>query len=77
MLLAREGLVLGDDLAHPRVDTVEVLVGEVGAARQVEVVVEAILDRGPDRELGPGPQLRDGLGQDVRGRVAQHMAAAV
>ena len=75
VLLADEGLVLADDLAHARLDALEVLVGEVRAAGQLEVVVEAVLHRRADGELGAGPELEDGLGHDVRRRVPQHVAA--
>src|SRR5581483_4981099 len=40
--------------------------------REVEVVVEAVLDRGPDSELHPGIEPGDRLGEQVRRRVAQH-----
>ena len=43
----------------------------------VEVVVEAVLDRRADAQLGLGEQLLDGLGQHVRGRVPQDRAALV
>jgi hypothetical protein len=65
VLVAGEGLVLGDDGAHLGVDALEVVVAEVGAAGQFEVVVEAVLDRRADGVLGPGPEPRDGLGQHV------------
>ena len=74
---AGEGLVGGDDLAHPGLDRPEVVVAERAPAGQLEVVVEAVLDRRADRELGPREELRDGLGHDVRRRVAQHVAAGV
>jgi hypothetical protein len=48
-LLAHEGLVGLHDLAHARLDALEVVVGEVLAARELEVVVEAVGDRGADR----------------------------
>ena len=38
-----------------------------------EVVVEAVLDRGADRDLSLGIELLDGLGHDVRGVVAQQL----
>ena len=38
-------------------------------ARQQEVVVEAVVDRRPDRELRVREHLQHGLGHDVRGRV--------
>jgi hypothetical protein len=39
--------------------------------RKVEVVVEAVLDRRPNRELHARIELRHGLRQQVRGRVAE------
>ena len=60
-----------------RLDGRQVVVGERRPARQLEVVVEAVLDRRPDRELGPGEQLGDGLGHDVGRGVAQHVATGV
>ena len=57
MLLANEGLVVGDDLAHAALDPLEVVVEEVGATRQLEVVVEAVVDRRSDGELGARPQM--------------------
>ena len=41
--------------------------------RELEVVVEAVLDRRADGDLRPGVEPPDGLGQEVRGRVAQHV----
>ena len=53
----------------------EVLRGE--RLVDVEVVVEAVLDRRADAELGLGEQLLHGLGHDVRGGVPQDVAAVV
>ena len=77
VLLAHERLVLGDDLAHAGLDALEVRLGEVLAVRQLEVVVEAVGDRGADRVLRPGKEVEDRLGHQVRRRVAQHLAALV
>ena len=44
----------------------------VRAAGQLEVVVEAVLDRRADGELGAREQVEHRLGQHVRRRVAQH-----
>ena len=76
-LLAHEALVLLHDRAHLGFDAAEVVVAERLAAGQLEVVVEAVGDRGTDRVLGAGEQPGDGLGQHVRGRVAQHLAPVV
>ena len=77
VLLAHERLVLGHDLAHPRLDALEVRLGEVLAVGQLEVVVEAVGDRGADRVLRPREQVEDRLGHQVRGRVPQHLPARV
>ena len=69
-LEALERLVRRDDLAHLRLDALEVLVGERGAAGQLEVVVEAVLDGGAARERGAGPELEHGLGEHVGRGVA-------
>ena len=60
-----------------RLDPLQVVVAEVGAVGQLEVVVEAVLDDGPDGVLGAGPQTADRLGQDVRSRMAQDVAACL
>ena len=41
--------------------------------REVEVVVEAVLDRRPDRHLGPGVELLHRLGHHVGGVVADQL----
>ena len=68
--LAPERLVRGDDLGHARLDPLEVL----GRERLVagEVVVEAVLDRRADRDLGAGIEVLHRLGHDVRAVVADH-----
>ena len=66
---AREGLLLGDDLVHALLDRLEVLGRE--RATDVEVVVEAVLDRRADAELGHREEVLDGLGHHVSRRVAQ------
>ena len=60
-----------EDPAHLGVDPLEIgLAGRpVG---ELEVVVEAVLDRRPDRDLGRRVEVLHGLGEHVRGRVAQH-----
>ena len=77
VLLAHERLVLGDDLAHPGLDALEVRVGEVLAVRELEVVVEAVGDRRADGVLRAREQVEDSLGHEVRRRVAQDVAALV
>ncbi len=76
-LLAFEALVVGNDLAHLVFDASEVVLGERLAAGKLEVVIEAVGDRGPDRVLGAGKQLDDGLCEHVRGAVPQHLTALV
>ena len=77
VLLAHERLVLGDDLAHARLDALEVRLGEVLAVGKLEVVVEAVGDRRTDRVLRAGEQVEDRLRHQVRGRVAQDLPALV
>jgi hypothetical protein len=72
-VLAREGLVGGDVLAHARLDGLEVGVRDGDAVGELEVVVEAVLDRRPDRDLHARIELEDGRGQDVRGVVADEV----
>ena len=59
--------VLLDDLLHLGLDLLEVLGGEPSLL--VEVVVEAIVDGGPDGQLGAGPEPLDRLRHDVGGGV--------
>ena len=68
-----ELLALLDDLAHPGLDLDQVLGDERGL--DVEVVVEAVLDRRADAELRVGEEVLHGLGEHVGGRVAQDVAA--
>jgi hypothetical protein len=70
-----EALPLLDDLAHALLDPVQVL----GDKRllDVEVVVEAVLDRRPDAQLRLREQVLDGLGEHVRGRVPHDHPAVV
>ena len=53
-----------------RLDLLEVLLAD--RLGELEVVVEAVLDRRPDRDLDARIEPADGLGEQVRGRVAQH-----
>ena len=71
----REPLPLLDDLAHPGLERVQVLRHERGL--DVEVVVEPVLDRRADAELGVGEQLLHRLRQHVRGGVPQDVAAVL
>jgi hypothetical protein len=76
-LVADERLLLGDDLAHAGVDALEVVGRERPPVRQLEVVVEAVLDRGPDAERGPGEEVEHGLGEHVGRRVPDRVEPAV
>ncbi len=76
-LVAHERLRLRHDLAHPGVDPFEVVLHEGGPAGQLEVVVEAVLDRRPDAERGAGEQVEHRLGQHVGRGVADREQPAV
>ena len=60
-------MALLDDLLHPLFDALEILLRQ--RARQFKVVVEAVLDRRADGDLGFRELLQNGLGHDVRCRV--------
>ena len=82
VLLPGEGLVFGDDLLHPGLDAGQVILVEVGAAGQFEVVIEAILDRRPDRVAGARPEVGDRLGEararwSAAGRAGRSPSPAV
>ena len=76
-LVADEGLLLLDDLAHARFDAREVVFLEVLAVGKLEVVVEAVLDGRTDAERGAREQVEHGLRQHVGRRVADRVEAAV
>ena len=76
-VLAHEALVGLDVLAHLLLDALEVRVGHGHALGELEVVVEAVLDRRPDRDLHARIELHDGGGEDVRGVVADDVQRAV
>ena len=67
---APEQLAGLDDLLHPLFEPAEV----VGLERlgHVEVVVEAVVDRRPDAELGVREHVLHRLREHVRGRVPEH-----
>ena len=64
--LLLEAQVLGDDLAHLRLDALRVLGGE---RLGVEVVIEPGFDRRTDRDLGVRTQPLHGVRHDVRRRM--------
>jgi len=72
-VVAHEGLVGFDVLAHARLDALQVGVGHGGAVGKLEVVVEALLDRRPDGDLHPRIELHHRGGQDVGGVVADQL----
>jgi hypothetical protein len=73
-LLAHEGELLGDHLAHRRLEGGEVVGRE--RRRDLEVVVEPVLDGRAEADPGVGPDAAHGRGQDVGGRVPEHLEAA-
>ena len=62
--------VLLDDLFHLGLDRGEVVLADLNALGQVDVVVEAVVGRGAVGKVGLGVQALDGLRHDVRGGVA-------
>ncbi len=70
-LLAHERVIGFHHLGHFLFDRLDVL----GRKRppDIEVVVEPVLDRRPEADLGLGEQLPDSRRQRVRRRVAQHV----
>ena len=77
VLFAHERLRLGDDRLHLSFDPFQVVLGEAGAFREIEVVVEAVRDGRTDGVARSGPEPEHGLGHDVCGRMAQYLAALV
>ena len=65
---ALEILVLLDDLGHFGLDLGEVVLREL--VRHIEVIVEAVLDRGAESQLHSLEQPHHGPRHHVRGRVA-------
>ncbi len=68
-----EGLILGDYLRHPGLDLFQVLGGE--GLGDLEVVVEAVLDRRADGEGGAGEQVEHRLRHHVGRRVPEDVQA--
>ncbi len=69
-LLARPAAAFGDLTPHLLLDRSKVVLGD--RLRELEVVVEAVGDRGSDRDLDTGMEPQDGLREQVRGRVPQY-----
>ena len=67
--LALERLGLGNDGGHLLLDPLEILRRD--PVREIDVVVEAVVDRGSGSELGLGPDAEDRRGEDVRRGVAE------
>ena len=72
-----EGLIGLDDLAHSFADCSQVVFGERTTIRQVEVVIETVLNGRADGELGPRKQLQDRLRKDVGRGVSQYVTTGV
>ena len=68
-LLALPGAALLQLALDLGLDLLEILLAD--RLGELEVVVEAVLDRRPDRDLDARIEPADGLGEQVRGRVAQ------
>ena len=69
--------VLLHDLLHLGLDRGEVLLGDLLALGQVDVVVEAVVGGGAVGEVGLGVEALDGLRHDVRGAVADDVGDLV
>ena len=64
----REGFVAGDDLGHFLFDRGEILRRE--RLRAIEIVIKAVLDHRPDRDLRAGKERLHRLGEHMRGIMA-------
>ena len=69
--------VLLNDLLHLGLDRGEVVLRDLLALGQVDVVVEAVVGGGAVGEVGVGVQALDGLGHDVGGGVADDVGDLV
>ncbi len=74
-LATHEGMVGGHGGSHPALDGLEVRRRE--GPRQVEVVVEAVLDGRPDAEASAREQVHDGLCHHVRRAVTHRIDGGV
>ena len=70
-LLAHERILLRRDLPHLVLERGEILRRE--RLGDLEVVVEAVLDRRAEADLRVGAQASHGRREHVRGRMAQHV----
>jgi hypothetical protein len=70
-LRALKRLVGGDVFAHRLLDPIQVGFGRSGAVRKLEVVIEAVGDRRPDRDLRAGPEIEHRSRHHVRRVMAQ------
>jgi hypothetical protein len=70
---AGEVLVGGNVLLHRLLDLRQVLLGDPHVGRELEVVVEARLDRRADRHLDARVELGNRLGHHVGGVVADQL----
>ncbi len=70
---ALKGLVGLDVEGHPLLDSRQVRLRRAKSVGELEVVVEALLDRRADRDLGARPQVEHGGGQDMGAVVAKDL----
>src|SRR5262245_56294496 len=63
------------DVAHPPLDFFQIIGSQ--CPRKLHIVIETILDRGPDPEPGLGEYLSHGCRHNMRSRVAQAVKAVV
>ncbi len=73
-LVAHEGVFLRDDLEHLRFEGGEVVRRE--GPLDLEIVVEPVVDRGPEPDPGIRPQPPHGRRQNMGRGVAQHLEGA-
>ena len=71
------GIFLRGELEHARLDALQVVVDEVLATGETEVVEEAVFDRRPDVVLGAGKQLDDRRRHQVGGAVAKDLESGL
>ena len=72
-VLARERLARLDVLAHLGLERGQVVLGHAHAVRELEVVVEAVLDRRADRDARAGIEVEHRRREHVRGVVADQL----